>query len=77
MQNYENFCVYANVFSSAAVWGNLTRISTDGMCDSLRISTDLFLAAVGLSLTDFTDFADFWRRSVLSLTDFTDFGGKA
>ena len=47
MQNYENFCVYANEFSSAAVWGNLTRISTDGMCDFLRISTDLFLAAVG------------------------------
>ena len=52
MQNYENFCVYANVFSSAAVWGNLTRISTDGMCDFLRISTDLFLAAVKF----FTDY---------------------
>ena len=57
MQNYENFCVYANVFSSAAVWGNLTRISTDGMCDFLRISTDFWRRSV-LSLTDFTDFAD-------------------
>ena len=55
MQNYENFCVYANEFSSAAVWGNLTRISTDWMCDFPRISTD-FWAAVSLSLTDFTDF---------------------
>ena len=54
MQNYENFCVYANEFSSAAVWGNLTRISTDGMCDFLRIFTDLFLAAVAVKFnTDF------------------------
>ena len=70
MQNYENFCVYANVFSSAAVWGILTRIPTDGMCDFPRISTDLFLAAVGLSLTDFTDFADF-----LAVKFNTDFHG--
>lgn len=66
MQNYENFCVYANVFSSAAVWGILTRISTDGMCDFPRISTDLFLAAVSLSLTDFTDFCEM-KLSVLSV----------
>ena len=63
MQNYENFCVYANEYSSAAVWGNLTRISTDGICDFLRISTDFWRRSV-LSLTDLTDFADFSRQSI-------------
>ena len=50
MQNYELICVYANEFSAAAVWGNLTRIFTD-FADFSRRSV--------FSLTDFTDFADF------------------
>ena len=60
MQNYENFCVYANEFSSAAVWGNLTRISTD-FAD--------YLAVVSLSLTDFTDFRGF----LAAVKYFTDY----